>query len=203
MLLGAAMACFWAVDSSVSDWSALYLDELGAAGSTAALGYALYQATGLLSRLLGDAAVRRFGATRTVRTGAALGTVGAAVVVLAPGPEVAVVGFGLVGLGLPVLAPLCFAAAADVARRGTDPRTGAVATDDAVNRVVARLNVFNYVGALVGAVLVGVVATVSDLRLGFVLPLLLAGALVGLAPAFAPRTSTGRPAAAVRRAAGR
>ena len=77
MLLGIAMACFWAVDSSVSNWSALYLTEvLSASGSTAALGYALYQATGLASRLCGDAAVRRRGATATVRAGAALGVVG-------------------------------------------------------------------------------------------------------------------------------
>ena len=190
VLLGAAMACFWAVDSSVSDWSALYLDELGAAGSTAALGYALYQATGLLSRLLGDPAVRRFGATRTVRAGAAVGTVGAA-------------GRGARararGRRRRLRARRARAARARPAvllgrRRRRPPRrrpAAAASADDAVNRVVARLNVFNYVGALVGAVLVGVVATVSDLRLGFVLPVLLAGALVGLAPAFDARA--GRP----------
>lgn len=68
--------------------------------------------------------------------------------------------------------------------------------------MVARLNVLNYLGALVGAVLV-VVATVSDLRLGFVLPVLLAAALVGLAPAFDPRAATDRPVSGIRRAAGR
>ena len=82
-------------------------------------------------------------------------------------------------------------------------RAGRGSADDAVNRVVARLNVFNYVGALVGAVLVGVVATVSDLRLGFVLPVLLAGALVGLAPAFDVRSPAGRSPGEVRKAAGR
>ncbi len=194
LLLGVAMACFWAVDSSVSNWSALYLDDvLRASGGTLALGYALYQAAGLLSRLCGDAAVRRRGATATVRAGAALGTVGALVVVLAPGPAVAIVGFGLVGLGLPVLAPLCFAAAADVARRteGGSPQ--------AVDRVIARLNVFNYLGALAGSVLVGALGTIADLRLGFVLPVLLAGALIALAPAFGTaadeRDHARRPAA--------
>lgn len=186
LLLGLAMTCFWAVDSGVSNWSALYLhDLLRASGSTAALGFALYQAMALLSRLGGDPTVRRFGAVTTVRVGAILGTAGTLLVVLAPGPVVAIAGFGLTGLGLPVIAPLCFSAAGAAVRA---ERSGTAPVDEAraVDSVVARLNVFNYLGSLVGAVLVGAVATFSDLRAGFVVPVLLAGAVFFLARAFAP-----------------
>lgn len=188
LLLGLAMICFWSVDSGVSNWSSLYLsDELHAADSTAALGYALYQATALISRLAGDLVVRSLGAVTTVRAGAVIGTMGALIVVLAPGPVVAIIGFGLAGLGLPMIAPLCFSAAgAAVRTSGTlDPEQTA-AEDAAVDSVIARLNVFNYLGSLVGAVLVGGVATPTNLRIGFIVPVLLAAAVFFLAQAFAP-----------------
>jgi MFS family permease len=186
LFLGLAMTCFWAVDSGVSNWSALYLrDFLHAADSTAALGFALYQAMALVSRLGGDLAVRRFGAVSTVRFGAVLGTAGTLLVVAAPGPVLAIAGFGLAGLGLPVIAPLCFSAAGAAvraARSYSTPHQEAAAVDG----VVARLNVFNYFGSLLGAVVVGGVATAANLRVGFVVPVLLAAAVFGLARAFAP-----------------
>jgi sugar phosphate permease len=185
LLLGLAMTCFWAVDSSIANWSALYLhDLLRASGSTAALGYAGYQATALISRLGGDLAVRRLGAVTTVRLGSAIGTAGAVIVVLAPGPAVAILGFGLTGLGLPVVAPLCFSAAA-AAVRGPSASAPA-ATSAAVDSVVARLNVFNYLGSLLGAVAVGIVATAADLRAGFVVTVFLAATVLFLARGFRP-----------------
>lgn len=185
LLLGLAMTAYWAVDAGISNWSSIYLhDLLDASDSTAALGYALYQATALVSRLGGDQAVRRLGAVTTVRIGAAVGAVGALVVVLAPGPAVAIVGFGVTGLGLPVVAPLCFSSAGAL-----------VSTPADLDRVVARLNVFNYLGSLLGAVVVGGVGTVLDLRAGFVVPVVLALAACALAPAFRAATSPGTPAA--------
>ncbi|HST84304.1 MAG TPA: MFS transporter [Kineosporiaceae bacterium] len=188
LLLGLAMICFWSVDSGVSNWSALYLrDTLDAADSTAALGYALYQAFALISRLTGDFAVRTLGAVTTVRVGAVVGTAGTLLVVLAPGPVVAIVGFGLAGLGLPVIAPLCFSAAGAAVRSPGAVQEHRTASEDAaVDSVVARLNVFNYLGALLGAVVVGGVATAADLRVGFIVPVLLAGTVFFLAQAFAP-----------------
>ena len=203
-VLGLAMTCFWAVDAGVSNWSSLYLrDVLTASDSTAALGYALYQATALTSRLVGDLAVQQLGAVRTVRLGAVIGTLGAVLVVLAPGPVVAIIGFGLAGLGLPMIAPLCFSAAGALARARVAVITGPdrdentsterdfgsasdISGDAAVNRVVARLNVFNYLGSLLGAVVVGGIATASDLRIGFIVPALLAATVFFLARAFAP-----------------
>jgi MFS family permease len=185
LMLGLAMTCYWAVDSGVSNWSALYLhDLLHASGSTAALGFALYQSMALVSRLAGDPTVRRFGAVATVRTGSIIGTAGTVVVVLAPGPAFAIAGFGLAGLGLPVIAPLCFSAAG-AAVRAEQQDASALEVAAAVDSVVARLNVFNYLGSLVGAVLVGAVATVSDLRAGFVVPVVLAVSVFFLARAFA------------------
>lgn len=54
--------------------------------------------------------------------------------------------------------------------------------------VVARLNQFNYVGALLGAVLTGVVGA-GNLRIGFAVPMVLILLIVPLARAFAVRKS--------------
>jgi sugar phosphate permease len=187
-VLGLAMTCFWAVDSGVSNWSSLYLQDVLKADSSAALGYALYQAAGLVSRLFGDLAVQRLGAVFTVRAAAVVGTLGSVLVVLAPGPLVAIIGFGLAGAGLPMVAPLCFTAAGTLARART--LTGSVvsvsAANAAVDSAVARLNVFNYLGSLLGAVLIGGIATATDLRIGFIVPILLAATMFFLANAFAP-----------------
>jgi hypothetical protein len=174
LLLGAAMVCFYVADAATSNWSAIYLhDTLHALSGTAALGYAAYQATGLLARVAGDQVVRRVGIVPTVRAAAVIGAVGMAVVVLAPDAWTAIVGFAVVGCGLPVVAPLCFSAA------------GLLAPEDA-DAVVARVNVFNYAGSILGGVAVGLVGTVGQLRFGFLVPLVLALALLGLARAFAP-----------------
>ena len=190
LLLGLAMTCFWAVDSGVSNWSAIYLrDLLNASDSTAALGYGFYQSTALLSRLAGDLSVRRSGVTFTVRAAAMVGTAGTLLVVVAPGPVLAIAGFGLAGLGLPVIAPLCFSAAGAAVRaehRDSTSQEEAIAVDS----VVARLNIFNYLGSLVGAVLVGAVGSAANLRVGFIVSVLLAASVFFLARAFAPPANT-------------
>ncbi|MFC7450204.1 MFS transporter [Rhodococcus daqingensis] len=175
LALGAAMALFFAIDFSVGNWSALYLkDLLLASASTAALAVAAYQTAGLVSRLTGDFWVRRHGEIAVVRVGSAIAALGLIVVIAAQSPTVAIIGFLIVGLGAPVVAPLCFSAA------------GRLAPPDQTDAVIARLNLFNYAGTLIGGAIVGAVAAVSDLRIGFVLPLLFAVTLFLLAPAFRP-----------------
>jgi hypothetical protein len=74
--------------------------------------------------------------------------------------------------------------AAVVGTAGTAETQADRARTDAV---IARFNQFNYVGALLGAVLTGLVGA-DNLRLGFALPAVLVLALVPLAPAFARGT---------------
>jgi MFS family permease len=111
------------------------------------------------------------GAGLAPSVGGVVGAVGLAAVTLAPGPWVAVVGFGLTGLGLSVVVPLAFSVAGRL-----DP--------DGTGVAVARVNLFNYVGFVVGAGLIGGVAEVLTLRLAFAVPALLALGVIALAPAF-------------------
>lgn len=180
LAFGAVVALVFAVDFSVGNWSALYLkDELLASSSTAALALAAYQGASLTGRLTGDFWVRRFGPRAVVRAAAALGTVGLIIVVAAPGPAVAIIGFLVAGIGLPVIAPLCFSEA------------GRLTSGRGLDALIARLNLFNYAGTLVGGAVIGVVAGVVNQRVGFVVSLVFAAILLGFARVFHPRGAAG------------
>ncbi len=174
--LGVAMALVFAIDLAVGNWSALYLtDELLSSSATAALALAAYQGASLLTRLTGDIFVRRFGPRAVVRVAASIGTLGLVLVVAAPTPALALAGFLVAGLGLPVIAPLCFSEAGELTGgRGLDA-------------VIARLNLFNYAGTLVGGGVVGALAAAASLRAGFAIPLIFAVLLILAARYFHPR----------------
>ncbi|MGY1895335.1 MFS transporter [Nocardia gipuzkoensis] len=173
LAFGVAMALVFAVDLAVGNWSALYLtDDLLATSATAALALAAYQGTSLLARLVGDSLVRRFGPRRVVRVAASTGALGLAIVVAAPGPVIAIAGFLVAGVGLPVIAPLCFSAA------------GQLATGRGLDALIARLNLFNYAGTLLGGGVIGAVAASFGHRAGFALALVFAAVLIALARVF-------------------
>ena len=183
LLLGAALVLFYIADSAASSWSTIYLrDGLAASAALAPLAYGAYQTTSLLSRLAGDFLVRRNGAVNVVRVAGTVGTLGLLLVVLAPGPAVAIIGFAVLGAGLAVVAPLTFSAAGVLAGDGTPEQRRRKA-----DALVARLNQFNYLGFVLGGVLTGLVSSGSSLRWGYVVPLVTTAMLVVLAPAFAPR----------------
>ncbi|MEL7977942.1 MFS transporter [Isoptericola sp. F-RaC21] len=172
ILVGLAVTIVYVADSATSNWSTKYIqDALGAAANVAPLGLAAYLGCQLVGRLLADRQVNRFGPVAPVAVGGVVGAAGLAAVTLAPGPWVAVVGFGLTGLGLSVVVPLSFSVAGKL-----DPEGTGVA--------VARVNLFNYVGFVVGAGLIGAVAEVLSLRLAFAVPAMLALGVIVLAPAF-------------------
>jgi MFS family permease len=117
-----------------------------------------------------------------LRVGAVVAAAALAVVVFAPTWPVAVLGFTLLGAGTAVIAPLSFSAAARIA--GADEPDPAL-RHARVDAVIARFNQFNYVGALLGAVLTGVVGA-GNLRIGFAVPMVLILGILPLARAFAP-----------------
>ncbi|MFB6751657.1 MFS transporter [Streptomyces sp. NPDC056353] len=168
-------------DSTVSNWSAKYLqDVLGSSEQLATVPYNVYMVTTLVGRALGDFGVRRLGAVAVVRGGAVVAAGGFAVVASAPGAWVGMLGFTLLGLGLCVLVPQTFAAAGRLAAE-RDGRPGA---SDAA---VARLNVFNYVGFLIGSPLVGALGDAWSYRGAMLVPMVLVLVTVVYARSFGDR----------------
>ena len=193
LLVGIAMVCFYMVDTAVQTWGPLFLDHTFPTPSRyvalAALCYLL--ASGAV-RLAGDGLVARFGPVAVLRAGAVIGAAALALVVFSPSWPLAVVGFAVLGAGVAVVAPLSFSAAARIAG-GDEPEGSAASSGVAraarqarVDAVIARFNQFNYVGALLGSVLTGLVGA-DSLRVGFAVPMVLVLAIIPLAPAFAGR----------------
>ena len=162
------MTLAYFADSSVSNAGGLYIKQtLDGAHWQQTIVYFAYSIPFLIGRFSGDRLVGRFGGAMLGRAGAVIGAIGFAIVVAAPNPAVALGGFAVVGLGVSVMAPLCFSAAGRL-----DPAETGVA--------VARLNVFNYVGFLLGA---GII-TGMPTRVGMSIPLVAVALIVLVAYGF-------------------
>ncbi|MGC5363635.1 MFS transporter [Streptomyces sp. DT24] len=163
-------------DSTVSNWSAKYLqDVLGSSEQLSTVPYNVYMVTTLLGRAVGDFGVRRFGAVAVVRCGSVVAAGGFAVVALASGAWIGMAGFTMLGFGLCVIVPQTFAAAGRMFPGASDT-------------AVARLNVFNYVGFLVGSPLVGALGDAWSYRGAMLVPMVLVLATLVYARSFAPDT---------------
>ena len=179
LLIGLAVLVFYASDTGILAWSSKYLhDALDASKSLAPLAFAAYEAGALISRFGGDFLVRRHGAVPVVRIGTLIGIAGLLGVVAAPAPGLAIVGFFFAGLGLAILAPLAFAA------------VGGAVGPDGVDVAIARLNIANYLGAILGSGLIGAAATGGQLRWAFVVPLALIPFVLVVAKSFRTADST-------------
>ncbi|GIH98996.1 MFS transporter [Planobispora takensis] len=171
-----AMAFLYVGDAAVSNYSTVYMESaLGATGWLVPFAYLAYQAAMLLARIPGDLAVRRYGPAPMVRLGSVVATLGLLGIVVAPGAVPAVLSFGLVGIGLSIIAPQSFSAAG---RLGAGAETA-----------IARVNLFNYVGFVVGAAVVGTVNDLVNVRVAFIPAAVLVALIVFLAKGFQPRTA--------------
>lgn len=160
-LVGGLVFSAFVVDSAVATWSTVYMqDGLHAKGSVAPLAYAAYLGIVLLGRLAADPMVRRWGRTTTGFVGVAIALVGCVVVTTLHTTVPAVIGFALAGTAAGLLVPVAFSWAGEL-------------LPDRGDEVIARVNLFNYGGALIGAVALGALAgNAATLGVGFALPAL-------------------------------
>lgn len=203
LLVGVALVLFYMVDTAATAWGPVYLssatvfDHPPTNSSMFALATLPYLAATLLARVFGDSLTARLGARTVVRAGSVLAFIGLAIIVFAPSStwQVGILGFFVVGLGVAVIAPLAFSAAARIASE-FDPAAGPVdevAHRARVDAVIARFNQFNYVGALLGAVLTGAIGS-GNLRIGYAVPMVLVLAMLPLARHFVgPATPAAAP----------
>jgi MFS family permease len=112
---------------------------------------------------VGDTVVNRFGSVRTVRAGGVLAVCGGLLIVVADSPALAMGGFALLGLGIAVVVPLCFAAAG---HSGPNP-----------SQAIAGVATITYTSGLIAPSLIGGVAQATSLVVSFCLVTVLAGGL--------------------------
>jgi MFS family permease len=164
LALGVIAFCGLLGEGAMGDWSAVYLDQnLGADVEVAAMAFAVFSLTMALGRFSGDRVVARFGGGAVVCGGGALAALGLGATLLIGRPEVAIVGFGLIGAGLSCIFPVALSAAT---------RTPGMAAGTAIAGVCT----IGYLGFLIGppaigglAELVGLPAALSAVVLLFVL----------------------------------
>lgn len=155
-------------EGAMADWSAIFLrDALSAEGGLVGLGYSLFAFMVATGRFGGDTLKRTFGAVNTARLCGALAVMGGIVLYFAPSVELALVGFGIIGVGVSVGFPLAVTAAAGIG-------------DRAASANVAVLSFVALTGFLIGPPLIGFVAEHSDIRFGIacVVPFLLLSLLL-------------------------
>lgn len=168
LAIGVLGFCAVFAEGASMDWSGIYLDDVtGASPGLAAAAYTAFACTMAVARLSGDAVVRRVGPVNTVRTGGVLAAAGAALVVAARTPPAAVAGFALVGIGIAVVVPLCFAAAG---------RTASAAPGQAIAGVAT----LAYASGLGAPAIVGWIAETTSLSVSFgLVTVLLLGLVLG------------------------
>lgn len=172
--LGLIAFCSFVAEGTVNDWSATYLrSEADASPGLAAWGYLAFSVGMVVGRIVTDRIVQRVGPSTFIRAAAALAAGGLGACLLAPTAGGAVVGFGLVGLGLAGTAPVVLSLAG-------------VTRPHAPAQAIAAVSTLGYFGFLAGPVVIGALAQVGSLRLAFAAVVVLIAAMIGLAPATAP-----------------
>ncbi|MFF4042432.1 MFS transporter [Streptomyces sp. NPDC001816] len=168
LLIGAVGFCAVFAEGASLDWSAVYLrDRLDSSAGLAAACTTGFTLTMALARIAGDKVVDRYGAVRTVRVSGVLATLGGLLIVVADHPALAMGGFALMGLGIAVVVPLCFAAAG---RSGPNP-----------SQAIAGVATITYTSGLVAPGAIGTLAQATSLVVSFGLVTVLACGLAGFA----------------------
>ena len=169
LLIGLVGLAGAAGEDAGNTWGALYLT--GSLGTTAAVGGAAFvamQTTMIIGRFAGDPLVNRWGPRNVSRVGGVLTVLGLSLVMAVPSVTWAVLGFGVVGLGIAVLIPLTMHAADELPGL---PRGFGLAASGWMMRV----------GFLLTPPLIGIVADQVGLRWAFVVPAVLGLVSIGCA----------------------
>ena len=131
-------------EGAVGDWSAVYLaGPVGVTPASAALGFTTYMTAMTVARFAGDRLVATFGPARLLWTGGLLVAVGLGGAIASRTFPAALIGFGLVGMGLANTVPVLFRSA------GKEHDAGGA---------IAAVSTVGYLGFLAGPPMIGVLS---------------------------------------------
>lgn len=169
LLIGLIAFTALLAEGSVGDWSAIYLsDHQGADTRTAAIALTVFALAMAIMRFLGDRLVARFGPFAMLRISGSLAATGLTVTLLTDAPMIAIVGYGVAGLGIAVLFPVALSVASKFSGMSTGASVAAVAT-------------LGYGGFLVGPPLIGLLADQIGLPLALGVVVALVATILPLA----------------------
>jgi len=181
LFLGLIAFCVMLSEGSMADWSGVYLhSQIHVQGGLSAAGYTVFALSMALVRFFGEWIIGKMGTAKTVMWSGILIALGLSGVVVFENFYVAVIGFGMVGLGCATVVPIVYSA---VGRIKSIPASKGLGT----------VTIIGFVGFLLGPPIIGFLAQVFSLRIGFIVVLLL-GILISLLSRLVPeKEETDKP----------
>lgn len=167
MLVGLMCFVVYLAEGAVLDWSALYLTgEKGLEVARGGLGYAAFALMVTIARFAGAPLVNSLGTARVIAFGGMLAAFGIGLSLTAEHWALALVGYGLCGLGCANVSPVLISS---LSRQDDMP----------VQLAVTVATTIGFAGVLAGPAMMGMVAHFSSLGMAFAL---LAVLLLGIVP---------------------
>ena len=159
IVLGIIAFFIMATEGAIVDWSALYLEKVSKARiSWLGLGYTLFSVMMAFGRFFGDAISKRIGSKPLILGGVFIASAGFSCILLVS-PVIALIGFGLVGLGLSIVVPELYRIVGK--SKHIDTSVG-----------ISLVTGIGFTGFLIGPVLLGFLAEISSLKLSFLVLLM-------------------------------
>ncbi|WP_413709590.1 MFS transporter [Rhizobium sp. Rhizsp82] len=141
-------------EGAIADWSAVYLrDVFGSEGAQMGLGYSVFAFMVAAGRFSGDYMKGRFGPVAIARGCGIASLAGMLIILVAPAPAFALLGFAAIGVGVSVGFPLAVTASAAL-------------TDRPAAASLAILSFVALLGFLVGPPIIGFIGEYWGLRIG-------------------------------------
>lgn len=148
-------ACASLCEGVAFDWSAVYLrDVLGAPEQVAALGFSFFSMLMMVMRFSGDALIPYFGERKLLYFTVLFSVISIGSIVMAPVAWAGIIGFGMLGMGVALAAPILFNAAARVPGFASGAGLASYAT-------------FSFIGFLAGPPAIGFLGERFSLTYGF------------------------------------
>ena len=143
-------------EQATEAWSALHLERgLGAGAAEGAFGPAILGLTMAVGRLSGQAIIHVWTEAKVITFAASLAAIGSVIAAWAQNLPAAYLGFGLLGLGVSVVAPMAFA------------WVGRMVPDEKKALAISRIAVLGYAGFFIGPPLMGFLAEGFGLPVSF------------------------------------
>lgn len=154
--IGAIALITGIADEAIAEWSTLFIrQELEATPLVASLAYSVYSLAMLVGRFSGDTVSQRIPPMRLLQISGTLGTIGMVGGALLNSPYAMIGGIAVVGLGFSVIYPTLYRLA------GTTP-------DVSRAKGLATIATIAYLGFLVGPLIMGPLASLTSLRVAFI-----------------------------------
>ena len=156
LLTSAVLFAAFIGENATEAWSALHIERtLGAPAGEGGYGPAVLGLMMTIVRFSGQFVADRFGEARLIFWSAICGTIGSVIIGAAPSKEVALIGVGILGMGMAVIVP------------SVNSILGRLVSEEQRSHAISRAWMFGMTGFFVGPTVMGLISEYFGLRIAF------------------------------------